>query len=248
MNAMNEHVKIMPADVLAIGAHPDDVELGCGGLLAKLSRQGHRVVMLDLTRGELGSRGDAEARAGEAAAAARILGVAGRDNAGLPDGGLANTTEQQRVIIPFIRKYRPQAILTLMAPDRHPDHAAAHALGRDANYYAGLQRIDTQQTPWRAPRIFYFHPYTEFAGVPPCVIDISDVFDVKIEALKAYASQFHNPDYPGPPTFIASKEFWDGIETRARFWGARIGTTYGEPLYADGPVPLETLPGMARNV
>ncbi len=241
---MTDNAITGPVDVLAIGAHPDDVELGCGGLLAMLARQGRRVVALDLTRGEMGSRGNADERTREAGEAARILGIAGRDNAGLPDGGLANTTEQQRVIIPFIRKYRPAVILTLMAPDRHPDHAAAHALGRDANYYSGLQRIETDQEPWRAPRIYYFHPYTEFAGAPPCVADISDTFDVKIEALKAYASQFHNPDYPGPATFIASKEFWDGIETRARFWGARIGALYGEPLYADGPIPLKTLPGL----
>ncbi len=233
-----------PVDVLAIGAHPDDVELGCGGMLAKLSQQGKRVIVLDLTRGEMGSRGDADLREQEAAEAARILGVHCRDNAQLPDGGLANTTEQQRVIIPFIRKYRPRAILTLMAPDRHPDHGAAHALGRDANYYAGLQRIDTGQEPYRAPHIYYFHPYTEFAGAPPCVFDISEVFEKKINALKAYASQFHNPDFQGAPTFISTQEFWDGIETRARFWGGRIHVEFGEPLYADAPLPLSTLPGL----
>lgn len=241
---MNDRAELTDVDVLVIGAHPDDVELGCGGLLAKLVRQGVRVALLDLTRGELGSRGNAEERRAEAEAAARILGVSIRDNVGLPDGGLANTTEQQRMIIPFIRKYRPRLILTLMAPDRHPDHAAAHALGRDANYYAGLQRIETGQEPWRAPQLYYFHPYTDFAGVPPCVVNISDTFEVKMQALHAYASQFHNPDYSGPTTFIASKEFWDGIETRARFWGHRIGVEFGEPLYSDTPLPLETLPGM----
>jgi len=231
-------------DVLAIGAHPDDVELACGGLLINLVRQGKRVAVLDLTRGEMGSRGDAEQRAKEAEAAAQIMGIHAREDADLPDSRLANTAEQQRAIIPFIRKYRPAIICALMAPDRHPDHGAAHALSRDANYYSGLSRIDTGQEPYRAPRIYYFYPYAELAGAPPCIVDVSDAFETKMKALQAYESQFHNPHYPGPATHISSEEFWEGIETRARYWGGRIGVTYGEPLYTDTPLCLTTLPGL----
>ncbi len=234
-------------DVLAIGAHPDDVELACGGLLIKLVNEGKRVAILDLTQGEMGSRGDADQRSSEAEAAAAIMGVHAREEADLSDTRLANTTEQQRAIIPFIRKYRPTIICALMAPDRHPDHAAAHALSRDANYYSGLTRIETGQPPYRAPRIYYFYPYTELAGAPPCVVDISDVFDQKMEALRAYKSQFHNPKYNGPSTHISSQEFWEDIKMRARYWGGRIGTQYGEPLYTETPLLLNTLPGLERD-
>ncbi len=231
-------------DVLAVGAHPDDLELACGGLLVKLARQGKRVVILDLTRGEMGSRGDAAQRTREAEAAAKVMGVYARENADLPDSQVANSSEQQRVVIPFIRKYRPAIVCGLMAPDRHPDHTAAHALTRDANYFAGLKRIDTGQPPYRAPRIFYFYPYVDLAGTPPCVVDISDTFEQKLEALRAYQSQFHNPDFPGQETYISSKPFWDGIEIRARYWGGHIGVTYGEPLYGAAPLPLSTVPGL----
>ncbi len=231
-------------DVLAIGAHPDDVELACGGLLINLKRQGKRVAVLDLTRGEMGTRGDVEQREKEAKAAAYIMGIRFREDAELPDSRLANTTEQQRAIIPFIRKYRPKIICALMAPDRHPDHAAAHALSRDANYYSGLAQIDTGQEPYRAPRIYYFYPYAELAGAPPCVVDISEVFETKMKALQAYESQFHNPHFPGPATQISSKEFWEGIETRARYWGGRIGVEFGEPMYTDSPLKLATLPDL----
>lgn len=231
-------------DVLAIGAHPDDVELACGGLLINLVHQGKRVAVLDLTRGEMGSRGDAEQRAKEAEASAQIMGIHIREDAELPDSRLANTSAQQRIIIPYIRKYRPAIICALMAPDRHPDHAAAHALSRDANYYSGLSRIETGQEPYRTPRIYYFYPYAELAGAPPCIVDVSEVFETKMKALQAYESQFHNPHYPGPATQISSEEFWEGIKTRARYWGGRIGVEFGEPLYTDTPLCLTTLPGL----
>ena len=238
----NEQVEIV--DVLAIGAHPDDIELACGGLLINLVRQGKRVAVLDLTSGEMGSRGNAEQRTCEAKAASDIMGIHAREGAELPDSRLANTSEQQGALIPYIRKYRPAIICALMAPDRHPDHAAAHALSRDSNYYSGLERIYTNQEPYRAPCIYYFYPYAELAGAPPCVVDISDSFDVKLKAIQAYESQFHNPHYPGPATAISSKEFWEGIEVRSRYWGGRIGVKYGEPLYTDTPLPLITLPGL----
>ncbi|MFA7691875.1 MAG: bacillithiol biosynthesis deacetylase BshB1 [Candidatus Hydrogenedentales bacterium] len=229
-------------DVLAIGAHPDDVELGCGALLAKLSGQGKKVGILDLTRGELGSRGDANQRDREAARAAKILGICWRSNVGLPDGGLENTPEFQRVLIPYIRQTRPKCIVTLMAPDRHPDHSAVHELARNANFLAGLTKIETGQDAHRARQLYFFYPYLEHETMPSVVVDVTEGFAQKLESLRAYESQFYNPDYEGPTTYIASKGFWTGIEARAAYWGARIGKTYGEGFYVDGPMPLDNLP------
>jgi len=234
----------MTVDVLAIGAHPDDLELGVGGLLHKLCQQGRRVVILDLTRGEMGTHGTPELRLAEAARAAEILGVAERVNAGLPDGAVANTTEQQRRVIPFIRQYRPSVLLATMTPDRHPDHAAAHALARDANYFSGLGKIDTGQERYRTPRVFYYHPYTEETA-PSMVVDISGHMQAKMEALRAHASQFYNPNARQAPTRIASKEFWESIQTRAAYWGSRISAAHGEALYTDGPLALDWPPGLA---
>ncbi len=228
-------------DVLAIGAHPDDVELGCGGLLHKLAQAGKRVGIVDLTRGEMSTRGTPEERGVEAANAAELLGIFRRANAGLPDGGVENTPEQRLAVIALLRQFRPKLLLTLMAPDRHPDHAATHALVSDANYLAGLARIDTGRLPHRTQHMLFFHPYTDFAGPPAFVADISANFEVKLAALRAHASQFHNPGYQGPDTLISSKGFWDGIEVRARYWGNRIGVVYGEPFHADGPMPLDCL-------
>lgn len=233
----------MTVDVLAIGAHPDDLELGVAGLLHKLCQRGRRVVILDLTRGEMGTNGTPELRLEEAARAAEILGVAERVNAGLPDGALANTVEQQRQIIPFIRQYRPSVLLATMAHDRHPDHAAAHALARDANYFSGLGKIDTGQERYRTPRVFYYHPYTE-ETVPPLVVDISGHMEAKMEALRAYATQFYNPESGQEPTRIASKEFWESIQTRAAYWGSRISVAHGEALYTDGPLGVDLPPGL----
>ena len=233
----------MKVDLLAVGAHPDDLELGVGGLLHKLCARGLSVAIVDLTRGELGTRGTPELRAEEAAAAARVLGIAHRENAGIPDGGVANTTEQQRLLIPFIRKYRPAVLLGPMTPDRHPDHAAAHGVVKDGNYFSGLAKIDTGQAPYRVPRVYHYHPYGE-ESPPPLVVDITDHMAAKLEALRAYGSQFHNPEFSGGETMIASKSFWDSIEARARYWGSRIGCLYGEALYTDGPAGLDLPPGL----
>ena len=228
----------MSVHVLAIGAHPDDVELGVGGTVHKLTQRGYSVAILDLTQGEMGTRGSVAERAEEGKAAARILGVAVRECAGLPDGGLANTTEQQRRIIPFIRKHRPAMLLIPKAPDRHPDHAAAHGLARDANYFSGLERIETGEERHRTPRAYFYNPYFE-SEMPSLIVDISDHFEAKLEALGAHASQFHNPDYPGKETFISSRRFWESITTRAAYWGQQIGAAYGEPLFSEAPIALD---------
>lgn len=234
----------MTVDILAIGAHPDDVELGVGGTLCKLAKRDFSVGILDLTRGELGTRGTPAERATEAAAAARILGAAERENVGFPDGALANTRNQRQRVITFLRRLRPKILLLPMAPDRHPDHSAAHELVRDANYFAGLRRIDTDQEPHRAPYVYYYYPYEGQNSQATFVVDVTDTFKIKLKALKAHHSQFHNPDYKGEETWISTKDFWEGISARAMVWGARIGAKYGEPFFTDGPVPADLPPGL----
>lgn len=233
----------MNVDVLAVGAHPDDVELGVGGLIHKLTQRGLKVGILDLTRGEMGSRGTVEERAIEAARGAEIMGAVQRENAGLPDGAVANTHEQQMRVIPFLRRCRPRVLLATMDNDRHPDHRAAHALVRDAAYFSGLFRIETDAAPFRPQTIYYYHPYGEEAP-PPFIVDISAHFDAKLEALRAHASQFHNPGHAGPATYISSAAFWETIRTRAAYWGSRIGVAYGEALYSCGPAAIDVPPGL----
>jgi bacillithiol biosynthesis deacetylase BshB1 len=234
-------------DVLAAGAHPDDVELGIGGLVNRLVRDGYEVSILDLTRGEMGTRGTPEERAREALDAAHVLGVARRDNAGLPDGGLMDTPEQRLAVVPFIRELRPKVILAPMGNDRHPDHGAAHHLLVSANYMAGLGRIESEREPYRAPRM-YFYPAYAGAGLPALIADVSDTFETKLEAIRAYRSQFFNPEYEGRPTYISTPEFWESIRAKAAYWGARIDVRYGEPLYTEGPVGIRSLPGLETEL
>ena len=230
-------------DVLAVGAHPDDVEVGIGGLVRKLAHRGVRVGILDLTEGELATRGSVEERRNEAREAARLLGVSRRANAGLPDGGLTNTKEMQAVVISHLRAFHPRVLIASLDNDRHPDHEAAHALVRDANYFAGLRRIDTGQQPHRAGVVYYYRVYGETTP-PTFVVDITDTFDEKLAALRAYASQLHNPTYPGEATYVSSRGLWEAIQSRAAYWGSRIGVAYGEPLYAQTPVGLDLPPGL----
>jgi bacillithiol biosynthesis deacetylase BshB1 len=229
-------------DVLAVGAHPDDADLGVGGLLCKIALAGKKVVLLDLTKGELGSRGTVEERRAEAAEAAKVLGILGRQNAGLPDGGIANTPEQRLVLIRIFRELKPTVLLAPMAPDRHPDHTAAHELVRDANFFSGVYGVDTGQPPHRAATIYYYRAYEGTGESPSHVVDISAVFKQKLAALRAFRSQFYNPDYSGPETMIASAAFWEAIRTRAEYWGNRIGVRYGEPLYGTLPVAMDLPP------
>lgn len=238
----------MTVDLLAIGAHPDDVELGIGGTIHKLTQRGASVAMVDLTQGEMSTRGTIEERAEESVAAGRILGVSLRENARLPDGALASTTDLQRKVIPFIRKFRPKVLMAPMRGDRHPDHVAAHHLVRDANYFSGLKKIDTGQEPYRAPIVQYYRPYFEDSEAPQVVIDISENFEAKLKAIEAHTSQFFNPEYEGASTFISSKAFWDNIRVRAAYWGDKIKAAYGEPLFSDSPMRVAYPPGLEDTV
>ncbi len=228
----------MSVDVLAVGAHPDDVELGVGGTLLQLANQGYAVGILDLTLGELSSRGTVTERMKEAQDASEILQVSIRHNAELPDGGLQNTPEQRREIIPFIRMLKPRILLLHRKNDRHPDHRIASELVRDANFFSGVNSIVTEESPYRAPHIYYYNPYSDDQTPPQVIMDISPVFDLKLDALSAYRSQLHNRDYEGAKTLVSSESFWEGIRKRAAYWGNRVGVEYGEPLYREGPTVI----------
>lgn len=229
----------MSLDVLVIGPHPDDAELGAGGTLALLARRGLRTGILDLTQGELATRGTPAQRAEEAAAAAKLLGLAERMQAGLPDGNLADTPEQRATVVRCLRTLRPRILIVPQAPDRHPDHVAAHHLAHAANFLAGLARVEDALPPHRATIVLGYHPYAAQETQPAFVQDISEAFALKMEALRAYRSQFHDPTTAQAETYVSSSAFWEGIATRAAYWGLRIGVPYGEPFYAAAPMPLD---------
>ena len=184
----------MNLDLVVIGPHPDDAELGAGGLLARAAKQGRRVGILDLTQGELGSRGDIVTRELEANESAQLLGVSVRENVVLPDGALADTTEQRMALVSAIRLLRPRVLIAPMSPDRHPDHEAAHALATSANFLAGLAKIDDGQPPHRAETVLFYHAYAQQETTPTLVQDVSETFETKLAALRCYKSQFFNPE------------------------------------------------------
>lgn len=221
----------MKVDILAIGAHPDDVELGCGGTLAKLIAEGKKVAIIDLTQGELGTRGTNETRAVEAADAAEILKVSARENLKMEDGFLNNSKEYQLRIVKMIRKYQPDILLANAIDDRHPDHAKAAKLASDACFLSGLRKIETEidgqsQEVWR-PRLVLH--YIQWKNVTPdFVVDISDYLDTKIEACMAYKTQFYDPTSNEPMTPIATKDFLESLTYRAQDLGRLSGVAYAE--------------------
>lgn len=231
-------------DVLAIAAHPDDTELCCGGTLAALVEQGKKVGVIDITRGEMGSRGTPEQRLDESERAAEIIGLTIRENLGLPDTQLENTPQYRKKIISKIRRYRPHICLVGAPSDRHPDHGNATRLALDAIFYSGLIKIEShdregnKQEPWRPSHILHYMQDRPFK--PDMVFDISETFETKKKAIQAFETQFDVEDTGDEPeTYISSKRFFKGIEARARHYGHLIGATYGEPFkYQNGPVPL----------
>lgn len=221
----------MKLDILAIGAHPDDTELSCGGTILSHVSQGYKVGILDLTGGELGTRGTADTRREEAANAAKILGVSVRENAGFADGFFANDKEHQLALIKYIRKYQPDIILATAIHDRHPDHARAAQLVEDAAFLSGLTKVETKlngevQEAFRPKAVYHYIQSLDIK--PDFAIDISAFFDKKIEAIRAYRTQFYDPQSKGPNTFISSPEFLDFIRARASHYGVPLGVRYAE--------------------
>lgn len=234
----------MKLHILAIAAHPDDIELGCGGTLIKHARAGQRVGILDLTEGELGTRGSVETRYKEAAEAARIMGLAVRENVRMRDGFFRNDEEHQLELIRYIRRFQPHIVIANAPEDRHPDHGRGANLTRDASFLAGLRKIETwwegqPQEPWRPKRVF--HMIQDRPLEPTFIVDVSDVHAIKMEAIRAYRSQFHKPGSNEPATYIASENFLKQIEYRDVLAGKRIGTQYGEGFISENMVGVASL-------
>jgi N-acetylglucosamine malate deacetylase 1 len=222
----------MKLDILVFAAHPDDAELGCSGTIAKHVAQGYKVGIIDITQGELGTRGSVELRAKEAAEAGRILGISARENMMLRDGFFVNDEAHQRRLIEAIRKYRPSIVLANAVYDRHVDHGKGASLAYDACFLSGLAKIstvDTQgnpQEPWR-PDVVYHYIQSVFIE-PDFIVDVSEHWETKIKAIKAFASQFFDPNSSEPETYISKPGFLKMIESRAIELGHAIGANYGE--------------------
>jgi len=220
-------------DILVIAVHPDDAELGCGGTIAKHIALGYKVGIVDLTRGELGTRGSAETRDAEATEAARILQLDIRENLELPDGFFENTKTYQLKVIAAIRKYQPEIVITNAYHDRHPDHGRACELVYSAAFLSGLRKIETtdngmQQEAWRPKQLLHFIQDNYIK--PDIIVDVTDYWDKKIASVYAYGSQFHNPNWNEgePQTYISSPEFIQIIEGRGREFGKSINAKYAE--------------------
>lgn len=222
----------MKLDILVLAAHPDDAEISCGGTIAKHISLGHTVGIVDFTRGELGTRGTPEIRAQEARQAADILGVVVRDNLGLADGFFQNDPAHQLKVIQAIRKYQPDIVLANAVFDRHIDHGKGASLGYDASFLSGLVKIETKdengksQRAWR-PSVVYHYIQSNFIE-PDFIVDISDHFEVKMKAIRAFRTQFYDPNSNEPATYISNPGFLKMLESRATEFGHGIGSQYGE--------------------
>ncbi|WP_295711190.1 bacillithiol biosynthesis deacetylase BshB1 [Mucilaginibacter sp.] len=223
----------MKLDILVLSVHPDDAELGCAGTVLKHIAMGHKVGIVDLTRGELGTRGSAEIREQEATAAANILGLAIRENLGIPDGFFENSKEYQLQVISTIRKYQPKIVITNAYHDRHPDHGRANELVEHSAFLAGLRKIETvddngdPQLAWRPNLVLHFIQDNYIR--PDILVDVTEYWDKKIESIRAYGSQFFNPEWSDEPqTYISSPEFINVVAARASEFGKSIGVKYAE--------------------
>ncbi|WP_285011385.1 bacillithiol biosynthesis deacetylase BshB1 [Pedobacter faecalis] len=221
----------MKLDILVLAVHPDDAELGCSGTILKHIAQQKKVGIVDFTRGELGTRGTAETRDQEALDSAQILGLHTRENLRLRDGFFKNDEVHQIEVIKMIRKYQPEIVLTNALDDRHPDHGRAGDLANDACFLSGLSKIETSldgtaQSAWRPSLVLQY--IQDRYIKPDIIVDITPFMDTKIAAIKAFKTQFHNPELEGPATYISSPEFMESVISRAREFGKAIGATYAE--------------------
>jgi len=237
-------------DVLAVSAHPDDIELACAGTVIKLVKQGYQVGILDLTQGELGTRGTPEIRAREAAAATSLMGIQTRECLGLPDGSIQNSPENRLRLVTVIRKYRPDVMLFPFHIDRHPDHAHANTLCREAWFMAGLEKIESfvgtaSQEPHR-PRAYYnYMQWFEF--VPSFIVDISDEFEQRMATVRAFKSQIYDPDSTERETALSTPEFLEMLHTRFAYYGDRIGRKYGEPFFSPTQVEVTDIYALGQE-
>jgi len=240
----------MKLDILAIGVHPDDVELGCAGTLLAAIAEGKQVGIVDLTRGELGTRGTAETRKVESRNAADILGIATRENLGMADGFFQNDETNQRKLIQIIRKYQPTIILANAPEDRHPDHGRSSKMISDAAFLSGLRKIETLQDgelqkEWRHSYVFN---YLQDRFIQPSfVVDISAHINQKLAAIHAYTTQFYNPDLNEPQTYISTPQFIESVKARAMMLGKRIGVEYGEGYITEKMIGISSFDHIIKN-
>lgn len=234
----------MKLDILAFGAHPDDIELGCSGTIAKEISLGKKVGIIDLTRGELGTRGSVEIRNSEARQAATLLGISVRENLDMRDGFFVNDEEHQLKVIEMIRKYQPEIVLCNAVDDRHIDHGKGSKLVSDACFLSGLRQIKTEfsgvaQEAWR-PKVVYH--YIQWKNLEPdFVVDITEFMDIKMDSILAYGSQFYNPDTNEPESPITSKNFLDSVKYRAQDLGRIIGSGYAEGFTVERCLAVNSL-------
>ena len=234
----------MKLDILIFAAHPDDAELSMGGTIAKLINGGLKVGIVDLTKGELGTRGSAEIRMKEAQKASEILKINHRENLGFKDGSIKVKEEYLIKVISKIRKYQPEIVFAPYFNDRHPDHVGCGFLIKEAMFFSGLPKIVTEdneqiQSPYRPKKLFYY--MQTYETKPSFIIDISDTVKLKMEAIKAYESQFHNPNSSEPETFISQPNFLKYIEARAKVYGFKIGKDYGEPFFCEEEIEYDLI-------
>lgn len=245
--------KTMKLDLLAIGVHPDDVELGCSGTILKEIAAGRKVGILDLTQGELGTRGTVETRYEEAANAAMILGVSVRENLKLRDGFFVNDEDSKLKLISVIRKYQPAVIIGNIRHDRHPDHGRAGQLIREAAFLSGLAKIETKneqgeiQAKWRPAYVLEY--IQDFYHEPDFMVDITDVFEQRMRSVMAYGTQFHHAKASSnePQTYISTPEFLEAIIARARDFGKRIGVKYAEGFLSEKKIGIRDLSSLIQN-
>jgi bacillithiol biosynthesis deacetylase BshB1 len=233
--------------VLAFGAHPDDIELSCSGTLINEIKKGNKAGVIDITAGELGTRGTAETRAKEASLASKVMELSIRENLGMRDGFFINDELNQLKVIKAIRKYQPEVVLANILDDRHPDHGRAGKLVSDACFLAGLSKIETvgddgiPQQRWRPKHLLHYIQDRFYE--PNLIVDISDVFDQRMEAIKAYSTQFHTSvdSSKGAQTYISTPDFLDALVSRSRLMGKRIGVKYAEGFVAQKNIGIRSL-------
>lgn len=242
----------MKLDILAIGSHPDDVELACSGTLLWQAAEGKKTGIVDLTQGELGSNGTIATRKWEAKQAAKILGLSARENLQLPDGFFQNGKEEQLAVIRVIRRYQPEMILAPAPSDRHPDHGRGADLVRDAVFYSGLAKVETHdehgaQQPWRPKILLHFIQNNYLT--PDFLVDITPYWAQKVEAIMAYHTQFYNPNQADQvTTHIAEPRFLQFLEARAREYGNAIGQTYAEAFIKGRPIQIHDLWTISQRI
>lgn len=245
MTDLNDEPLAPEVDLLMIAAHRDDAELLCGGTLARAAAQGHRTGVLDLTRGEMGTAGSADLRGQEAEAAAEVLGLSARRNAGFPDAGLVNTPETRLHVVRFIRAFRPKVVILPYMNGRHPDHRIASQLGYDACFLAGLGKLPVPEAPHRPTKVLYALTYREEPVKPSFVVDITDQIETKMRAIQCYASQFDGRTWAGEVFPGGERSLYDQVRMHAARYGSLIRKEYGEPFYVAETLEVEDVVGLA---